>query len=158
MTGEEPKRLHVHREVRGRAVGPVPRRLRERNGVVRGVDLDQGELRRVEAQAALGVADAFWVELLRRDERLVAPRRGTDQDLHRLPLALSTTALSCSVQRREIRRANVATAGTGLARPAPGSSDFTTCELAPPAGRFHAMRQQRFPVKVVTSIAMRECS
>ena len=86
VPGEEAKRLHVQREPRRRSLGPGLRRLGERDGVVRGVDFDQRELRRVVAQPALGAADALGVELLRRDQRLVAPGRGSDQDLHRSTL------------------------------------------------------------------------
>ena len=73
------------REVRRRAVGPVLRRLRERDRVVGGVDLDQRELRRVEAQAALGVAR-------RPSDRTSSRRRATCRSTTRFRPRPSSTA------------------------------------------------------------------
>src|SRR6185503_15066744 len=80
MVREERVRLDVEGEVRWGSLDPelgVPLGRRE---VVRGVDLDQWELRGVELQSTLGGLGPRWVEVAVLDQRGIRPRGGPDQD------------------------------------------------------------------------------
>src|ERR1019366_5204728 len=82
VTGEEAKRLDVHDEAFGGALGPELRGGRRRHRVVARIDLDDRKLRRVKAQPGLGRSRVLRIETTARDERLVGPGRGADKDRH----------------------------------------------------------------------------
>ena len=80
VVGQQGVGLDVEREVLRCALDPQDRVALRRGEVVRRVNLNQRELRRVELQAFLRRPRVGRVEVPVLDERLVGPRRGADQD------------------------------------------------------------------------------
>ena len=133
----------------------------ERDGVVRRVDLDQRKLRRVVAQAALGVADALRIELLRGDRATCrsttrfrpGPSSTAPDDLHAGIVVLRAGGPTRRADRRRVRRR-----ASGLPGCVGRAETLTTCESAPPAGPSRARLHRRFRAKAVISSATRGCS
>ena len=80
LTGHQRVGLDVEREVGRRALDPQLRRPADRQRVVRRVDLDEREARRVELEPLLGAVGAGRVEDARRGHRRVGPGRRADAD------------------------------------------------------------------------------
>ena len=78
VAGHQAERLHVHREARRSALGPVADELRVGQPVVGRVRLDRVEALGVVADPRFARADATRVPDLR--QRLVCPRAGADPD------------------------------------------------------------------------------